>query len=256
MNDAPNREFYVGYLEKAPPGLARHMQRSVVRVLIIAVVLCALLVLGQHPLGTSTFEFGTYREFQGIIRENPYPMLEVARPGRGDLPSGYSRYHLVLTGKHGAGPEVAGHDGKLAKLQGSLIYRDDQTMIELVKGTVELMNQRAGLRPEISESLGTFVLQGEIVDSKCYLGVMNPAERKPHKSCAIRCISGGIPPILLVRSDEGWPGYFLLESFEGRSVNESVLELVAEPVEIEGEVFREDDLLVLRADPRTYRPLR
>jgi hypothetical protein len=35
-----------------------------------------------------------------------------------------------------------------------------------------------------------------------------------------------------------------------------VLELVAEPVEIEGEVFREDDLLVLRADPRTYRPLR
>jgi hypothetical protein len=32
-----------------------------------------------------------------------------------------------------------------------------------------------------------------------------------------------------------------------------VLDLVAEPVEISGEVVRSGDLLVLYADPRTYR---
>jgi hypothetical protein len=51
-------------------------------------------------------------------------------------------------------------------------------------------------------SLGTQTLIGEIVDSKCYLGVMNPGALIPHRACAIRCISGGIPPVLLVRQSD------------------------------------------------------
>jgi len=39
---------------------------------------------------------------------------------------------------------------------------------------------------------------GEIVDSKC-LGVMTPGQLTTHRACAIRCISGGIPPVLHVR---------------------------------------------------------
>jgi hypothetical protein len=45
----------------------------------------------------------------------------------------------------------------------------------------------------------------------------------------------------------------LLVSAEGKPVNKDVLDMVAEPVEITGDVERQGDLLVLRADPRSYR---
>ena len=40
---------------------------------------------------------------------------------------------------------------------------------------------------------------------------------------------------------------------DGEPVNKQVLNLVAEPVEITGEVERQGELLILRADPATYR---
>jgi len=48
--------------------------------------------------------------------------------------------------------------------------------------------------PLPSTSLGTQTLVGEIVDSKCFLGVMNPGQLTTHRACAIRCISGGVRP--------------------------------------------------------------
>ena len=98
-------------------------------------------------------------------------------------------------------------------------------------------------------------LTGEIVDSKCFLGVMNPGQLTPHRACAIRCISGGCPPVLLVRQKDRPPLYFLLVSADGKPVNKPVLEMVALPVEISSEVARQGNLLILRADPATYRRL-
>jgi hypothetical protein len=94
---------------------------------------------------------------------------------------------------------------------------------------------------------------GEIVDSKCFLGVMNPGQLTPHRACAIRCISGGIPPVLLVRSKNGPAIYLLLVAADGKPVNPQVLDLVAEPVQITGEVERQGGLFILLADPSTYR---
>ena len=91
------------------------------------------------------------------------------------------------------------------------------------------------------------------MDSKCFLGVMNPGQLTPHRACAIRCISGGVPPMLLVRQSDGSAIYLLLVSSGGKAVNKQVLDLVAEPVEITGEVERQGELLILRADPATYR---
>jgi hypothetical protein len=93
------------------------------------------------------------------------------------------------------------------------------------------------------------------VDSKCFLGVMNPGNLTPHRACAIRCISGGIPPVLLVRQADGPALYFLLVGARDEPVNRQVLDIVAEPVQISGSVSRQGDLLILRADPATYRRL-
>jgi hypothetical protein len=84
---------------------------------------------------------------------------------------------------------------------------------------------------------------------------MNPGQLAPHRACAIRCISGGVPPVLLVRQKDGPAIYLLLVSVDGKPVNKQVLGMVAEPVEIAGEVERQGELLILHADPATYRKL-
>ena len=81
------------------------------------------------------------------------------------------------------------------------------------------------------------------------------AQGKPHRSCAARCISGGIPPVLLVKDPDGNSNHLLLVSADGRTVNQQVLPLVAEPVEITGRVMRLGGQLVLQANPETYRRL-
>ncbi len=78
---------------------------------------------------------------------------------------------------------------------------------------------------------------------------------EPQRSCAARCISGGIPPVLCVRDESGTAAYLLLVDPSGRAVNERVLDYVAEPIEITGEVIRVGEQLVLRADPADYRRL-
>ena len=114
-----------------------------------------------------------------------------------------------------------------------------------------------GLRPPFPLELevGGVTLRGEIVDAKCYWGVMKPGHTKPHRGCAARCIAGGVPAVLLVRGADGSARTLLLVTEEGETVNDQVGDLVAEPVEISGVLVRQGDLEILRADPADYRRL-
>jgi hypothetical protein len=150
---------------------------------------------------------------------------------------------------------IAPLDGKSVTLTGALIYRDNQTMIEVLPDSIQETNIAATTALAEAIPLGKQTLVGEIVDSKCFLGVMNPGQLAPHRACAIRCISGGVPPVLLVRQKDGPAIYLLLVSVDGQPLNKQVLDMVAEPVEITGEVERQGELLMLRADPATYRKL-
>jgi len=256
-----NDEFYIGWEDKAPPCIGSRVRRAVVFLLTLAVVLGVLLAVGQRTIGVSVFEWGKVKGFSGILKSQPYPHLLVARPGVSDGQSAFSSYYLVKPFKFGLDSETADRlDGKAVSLKGTLIYRGGQTMIEVADNSIRASDSlaptkgegRVGL-PVSSISIGEQTLIGELVDSKCYLGVMNPGALTPHRACAIRCISGGIPPVLLVRQTNGPALYFLLVSRDGKPVNQQVLNLVAEPVEISGEVERQGDLLILRADPTTYR---
>jgi hypothetical protein len=128
-------------------------------------------------------------------------------------------------------------------------------MIEVVAGSLQPVGADAA-RDETEEVvLGPHTLAGEIVDSKCYLGVMNPGQAKPHRECAVRCISGGVPPLFVATDSTGRALQLWLVSASGEPVNRQVLDLVAEPIEIAGEVRRANDRLYLRADPARYRRL-
>jgi hypothetical protein len=251
-------EFYVGWANQAPPGIAGRVRFTALVLFSTSIGLGVLLALAQSTIGVSVFEWGTVRPFSGILEREPYPHLLVPRPGVTDRWDAFSSYYLVDPFKFGFSSEaVRPLEGKPVSLMGTLIYRGGQTMIEVVRDSIRpstgMAEERLGSPMIPRVSLGRQTLQGEIVDSKCYLGVMNPGALIPHRACAIRCISGGIPPILLVRQVDGPSLYYLLVSRDGRAVNQEVLELVAEPVEITGEVEQQGSLLILKADPATYR---
>ena len=252
MNDPD--EFYIGWEAKMAAGIGRTVRKAVVAVLAVALLAPVVLAVSQRMIGASVFEWGTQKTFSGILRVQPYPHLLVRRPGKTDGLPAYSTYYLVAPWKFGLNPETTTPlDGKSVTLKGTLIYRGSQTMIEVQPGTLQITSLGStGALPQTIE-LGRKTLVGEIVDSKCFLGVMNPGQLAPHRACAIRCISGGCPPILLVRPKDGPPAFLLLVSARGEPVNKQVLDLVALPVSITGDVERQGELLILRADPAEYR---
>jgi len=251
-------EFYIGWEAKAAPDIGKTVRKAVVIVLGLAFLMPVVLAVSQRMIGASVFEWGNRKSFSGILQAAPYPHLLVPRPGNTGELSHYSTYYLVAPWKFGLDREaIAALNGKFVTLKGTLIYRGNQTMIETKPEWIALStNEQRRARSDAPYlKLGKQTLVGEIVDSKCFFGVMNPGELTPHRACAIRCISGGVPPVLLVRQKDGPAVYLLLVSLEGKPVNKQVLEMVAEPVEITGEVERQGELLILQADPATYRRL-
>jgi len=237
-------DFYIGWQPQAPDGLAGRLRGVVVVLLVLVAVVAVLLVSRQGRFSPGVFEFGVERDFSGLVLETPYPAL---------LTETGETFLLSAFGKHGAADFVRGLHGQPARLTGSLIYRDGRAMVEVhAVGTAEGLTLSTGAGVDHGEA----VLTGEIVDSKCFLGVMKPGQAKPHRACAVRCISGGVPPVLLVVAEDGTARHLLLAGAEGEAVNREVLPFVAERVEIRGTVRSFGDLEVLYADPSGYRRVR
>ncbi len=245
MND-----FYVGYLPKAPTAVARFVRKVIIVLGLFAVTAALVLVVGQMPFASSAFEYGKLRSFEGVVVAQPFPTLLVARPGEIGRQDKYSRYLLVAPGKHGADELVASFDGKQVRLQGQLIYREGGTMVEITPGSVTVVNTGSAVQ-ETTRNLGAVSLTGEIVDSKCYLGVMNPGQGKVHRDCAARCLSGGTPPIFVTTDGHE---QFLLVGLDGRALGRDALrEFIGEPITIRGEVLARGDSRLLEIDPRSFR---
>ena len=239
-------EFYVGYHDKMPFGIKSFIKLKISMVAILTVFISMILVLTQKAFYPSQFEYLNYQSFTGIILEKPYPMLLVNQPVKGK-----SAYYLVDFGKFGASQSVKSLNGRSVKLSGSLIYRDNQTMLEIESGKIEIIENTDSVFTNESEISSNVTLVGEIVDSKCFFGVMKPGNLKAHKSCAIRCISGGIPPVLVVKN-KITVDYYLLVSSTGEAVNQAVLDKVAVPVQIVGELVKSGQINILKADPNNY----
>ena len=245
MRDFDNEEFYVGYAPRPPRRIARTIRRAVLGLNVVAALVALVLLSAQRPFARSTFEFQGYRDFAGEVELKPYPALLVGRPGGKE----YSRYLLVAPGKHGAGTDVNSLAGKAVNLRGSLIYRNGQAMVELVPGSVQVLKKESAV--VLFATVGKVSLTGEIVDSKCYLGVMNPGRTKVHRDCAARCISGGVPPAFVTAD-----GFYLLVGGDGRPLQHEVLDWVGETIEVTGIVQRSGETLILRAEPGSFRRLR
>ncbi len=249
-----NQDFYIGYLPKMSKASAKVIKTFVAAALTAAICLAIVFWVGQKPFAKSVFEFGTVKDFEGTIQARPLPFLLVEKSEKNNGLPTFERFPLVAEGKHGF--DAGGFDGQRVKLKGTLIYRDDLQMIEVAGGSVEKAIESPNPIDEKTESLGSFTFSGEIVDSKCYLGVMNPGQSKPHRDCAALCLRGGIPPLFIVKDNAGNISELWLVSENGASINKEILDFVAEPVEIPGEAARLGNQLFFKINPLQIKRLK
>jgi hypothetical protein len=272
---SPSDEFYIGYAPM-PPHIARFVKRAVVAIAAGVALAASLIAMGHVRLDGGTFDFGRPRTIAGVITAHPYPAIHVERSSTPGGEAGGSRLALLVApGKHGAGVIATPFDGQRVTLDATRIQRGDAVMFEIAPGSIAsspASRTSSAAVPSDATAIATspretaaVTLRGEIVDSKCFLGVMVPGEGKTHKDCASLCLRGGIPPAFVVRDREGRMALLLLVSESGGSLagHAAASRLAGEPIEVTGVIEEEitpsaaraGGWRMLRTNPSTWRPL-
>jgi hypothetical protein len=245
------QEFYIGWMPKAPKSIAKHIRKVLIVLFPVALIVAYLLSTNQNKFSTARFEYGKLTELTGIYFNKPVPLLKVYDKNREPI-----TIPLVGYGKHGAETAIlemenekkTSFNGREVTMKGTLLIGDGKTILQIDKNDKPVVNIGSGSTFSVVErDLGIQTIRGEIVDPKCYFGVMKPGEGKVHRDCAIRCILGGIPPVLHVQNEKGESNYYLIVGPNGEKMNESVQDIVAEPVSIEAKVVQQDDWIILYA---------
>ena len=247
MTKPSTDEFYVGYLDRAPHGLARFVKSVTLWAVVGLTAVFTLLAATQDEQPSGVFEFGVQREFEGVLYLEPVPYLRITPPGGEGSRAPATQLLLVGLGKHAIPQSYRRHDGRKVAFRGSLIYRENLAMIEMndPDSFRELGEPAPGERRTRSGPIAAVELSGELVDTKCWLGVMRPATGKVHRGCAVRCLAGGVPPGLLVRDRGGDATVFLLVGEDGSSL-ELDPQLAARTIEVQGMLEFADGLAVVR----------
>lgn len=237
------KPYFVGYLP-FPAGL-----KSTYRWLVLAgILLAALAGIGvasqQKSAGPSVWNTSETVTLSGVLTMDPYPILHRSDVTEGEAES----VLLVLQGKHSADSAARAFVGKSVSVSGYAVQRGGWLMLE-IKGESSI-KVSADTETEISVppvlTGGEITLAGEIMDTKCFLGVMNPGKGPAHKACAELCLLGGIPPMLAVRDEQGRKFGYLLKASDGSSAATQVAGRAAEAVEISGQLERQGDILYIR----------
>lgn len=224
--------LYVGYLP-APTAHARFASIAAAVLVSLFTTLAVLLATSQGDPGRGTWDASGGRIFEGTLRVDPYPVLITT-----DEHGVAMEAVLVDQGKYGATPRATPFSGKHVRVRGGMIRWGGRAAIELSGVPDDVVEVAGSMRDNSAAdtvSSAHTTLIGEIVDPKCYLGVMNPGHGKPHLSCAELCIRGGIPPVLLMRQSVRDAGdCVLLLTSNGSAANELVHGHIGRRVRIEG----------------------
>jgi hypothetical protein len=257
MTTSGGDEFYVGYLKAVPRGYARVVRWSVLGVgaVLLGVAMGAAV---QRDPGPATWDAAP-GEATGVLILRPYPILIQAEgTARRAVP-------LVGEGKCGVGVDgcccppplsaerFAALGGQAVVVRGTPLTRGSHRAIEVA--AIDAAPDGSS-NPTIASPVASGAQQaqvtliGEVIDPKCYLGAMKPGEGKSHRACAVRCISGGVPPALLIREPGEPERIILLTDAAGgpATLIPGFIDHVADTVEVRGRLSRIEDLEVLAID--------
>jgi hypothetical protein len=245
-------EFFIGYLPEAPEKTSSFLRQVLVGVSVVIVIISAVLVISQRDFSSAVFDYGTYTTMEGYILNHPVPHLKV---NTGLDSAGRRTYRTVLLvgfGKAGADrtlkqfeSQLGALEGKIIRISGERIHGYGKSLLQIAAERVpQVLSQGDGYENpnQLKEVAATSPIRGEIIDPKCFFGVMKPGEGKPHRSCAIRCIAGGIPPVFHSTGDDG---YYLLLDENFQPVNQRILDFVGDNIELTGTVVQWDDWKIL-----------
>lgn len=244
-------EFYIGYQSKTAPGLARHVKLWTVLMTAILIPLFVAVAFQQRPFDEGSFEFGTIKTFDGVIRTEPIPHLQLIQSADG-FDAGKVLL-LVDMGKHGLPEYAENAAGQVVSVGGTLIYKGDTVMLELAGENTLTIKDGTNPDPVPLEDFGPITLTGELVDTKCYLGVMRPGTGKVHRACAVNCLAGGVPPGLLVRTGDDSDTVFLLADAVGAPLTIDP-QWAGRTLTVTGSLAKLKDVHVLKADTTVLQP--
>lgn len=245
-----NNEFYIGYVDEVGPSTQKSLRKFVFGALGALLIGGFLFTFFQKTAKASAFDFDTPTKISGTYFEAPYPMLRV------ELAENTFKNILLLGfGKLGANPylddikkKVENLNGKQLTIEGNLIYYNGKTLLQIDDSQKINLDQEKGVTTIEISSLGNLEVTGEIVDPKCYFGVMKPGYGKIHRSCAALCIAGGIPPVLVSSNETSTAPYFLLTDLKGNPLHKDILPYIGQPLKLAGEAYRIGDWYSLRID--------
>lgn len=232
-------EFYIGWAGGSKQS-NRTSYRFYLSFLVLMIALVSIFIFFEKPFADSSFAYGELTEMEGELLEMPVISIRI--------PDGDAFEIVPLVGFGKMGPHQALQDllGKgtfHVKLRGTLIQYKGNKLFELTEGTNAIIHSEIIEREEMRGEMGNMMeVRGEIVDPKCFFGVMKPGYGKVHKSCAIRCISGQIPPILAIRNMEGeFMDYYFLTDTNGNVLRQDLHEYVGINIKVSGNSFQVDN---------------
>ncbi len=245
-----NDDFYIGWQDQASAGYKK------ARTIFFRVATAVVLLFGvgylivENEFVESYFYYGRQTELEGVVVE--YPVFGI----RTEVEGKQVTVPLVGFGKFDALPVLQALKDKTdglplsefkVRVKGTIFRYQDKTWMELTDGVdaVVSVTKSDDSYVQAVAGLGDVSVSGEIVDPKCFFGVMNPAYKKIHRSCAIRCVSGGIPPVLAIRKEGVFADYYFLVDQYGKPLNREILQFVGVPVTVSGKAWEVDDWKVV-----------
>ena len=255
-------EFYIGYQPVAPKQTASFIRKVIVVAGLGICVVAIILAWGQKKFSSSVFDYGINSTVEGYYFEKPVPHIAVPLGINSGGKELFQNVLLVGFGKAGATNVMTklqsrkdkSFKGAKIELTGFMIYGNGKALLQVTEeDNSNIISLSGATGPgQTFDSTDIKSLSGEIVDPKCYFGVMKPGEGKAHRSCAIRCIAGGIPPVFHAGDREE---YFLIVDEKWQPVNEDVLNLVGDQITIRGKEIVWNDWRILKVNEADLRKM-
>jgi hypothetical protein len=187
------------------------------------------------------------QHFTGVLTYRPYPVLHASAKAGGPI-----ERSLILSGSGKRGATVPTTDRRVEAV-GGLVKRGDIDM--LVMDDDALTQADTTEKAPVAQPLGRWRAVGEICDGKCYPGGMTPGGGLAHRACATLCVIGEVPAVFVLASPVAGASFLLLAGPDGGLPPESLRDLIARPVELEGDVEKLGAMFIFRVDPAKARVL-
>jgi len=241
-------EFYIGYLDHMGSDTKKSIRVFVIVAFLVVIGSAIIFGLSQNEFKNSSFELYSETKLTGVYHESPYPMLQVEI-----APETFKSILLLGFGKSSVNPffetiktQTKDLNNKKLMIEGNLIYYNGKTLLQITdEEKITLIDANNHKLQLGAEALGQKSFNGEVIDPKCFFGVMKPGFGKIHRSCAVRCISGGVPPVFAVHGNDDIQ-YLLIVGEDGKPMNKEMLSFVGQSATVTGRVEKLDDWYLLK----------